>query len=237
MSVGSYEVSYHPPALAHRMAQWSGARPKWRAAGGSTRGSGIRFFQHGFTAYSGGQIKCALPFSERSPRRVLDELCGPQKLHRTVERHGKPPSAYQLCEGVLLMLTKRVRMCHMALHALTDCTPHISQYIRSFRVKLRISGFFVSIYRSVREPDFFDHVQRPLRRSFRKRQRAIVLAATVRAGASWAGPERLRVSRSFLSTQSTAVIFDAILTQINRPRTPLCAGELPIKTLIDFRVV
>ena len=51
MSVGSYEVSYHPPALAHRMAQWSGARPKWRAAGDSTRGSGIRFFQHGFTAY------------------------------------------------------------------------------------------------------------------------------------------------------------------------------------------
>ena len=59
----------------------------------------------------------------------------------------------------------------------------------------------------------------------------------VRAGASWAGPERLRVSRSFLSTQSTAVIFDAILTQKSRPRTPLCAGELPIKILIDFRVV
>ena len=45
MSVGSYEVSYHPPALAHRMARWSGARPKWRAAGGSNRGSGIRFFR------------------------------------------------------------------------------------------------------------------------------------------------------------------------------------------------
>ena len=76
--------------------------------------------------YSGGQINCALPFSERSPRRVLDELSGPQKLHRTAERHGKPPSAYQLCEDVLLMLTKRVRMCHMALHALTYWTPHIS---------------------------------------------------------------------------------------------------------------
>ena len=59
----------------------------------------------------------------------------------------------------------------------------------------------------------------------------------VRAGASWAGPERLRVSRSFLSTQSTTVIFDAILTQKSKPRTPLCAGEPPIKTLIDFRVV
>ena len=37
MSVGSYEVSPRPPALAHRMAQWSGARPNWRAAGGSNR--------------------------------------------------------------------------------------------------------------------------------------------------------------------------------------------------------
>ena len=45
MSVGSYEVSHRPPALAHRMAQWSGARPNWRAAGGSNRGSGIRFFR------------------------------------------------------------------------------------------------------------------------------------------------------------------------------------------------
>ena len=45
MSVGSYEVSPRPPALAHRMAQWSGARPNWRAAGGSNRGSGIRFFR------------------------------------------------------------------------------------------------------------------------------------------------------------------------------------------------
>lgn len=45
MSVGSYEVSSRPPALAHRMAQWSGARPNWRAAGGSNRGSGIRFFR------------------------------------------------------------------------------------------------------------------------------------------------------------------------------------------------
>ena len=51
MSVGSYEVSSRPPVLAHRMAQWSGARPNWRAAGGSNRGSGIRFFQDGFTAY------------------------------------------------------------------------------------------------------------------------------------------------------------------------------------------
>ena len=45
MSVGSYEVSPRPPALAHRMAQWSGARPNWRAAGGSNRGSGIPFFR------------------------------------------------------------------------------------------------------------------------------------------------------------------------------------------------
>ena len=45
MSVGSYQVSHRPPALAHRMAQWSGARPNWRAAGGSNRGSGIRFFR------------------------------------------------------------------------------------------------------------------------------------------------------------------------------------------------
>ena len=45
MSVGSYAVSPRPPALAHRMAQWSGARPNWRAAGGSNRGSGIRFFR------------------------------------------------------------------------------------------------------------------------------------------------------------------------------------------------
>ena len=45
MSVGSYEVSHRPPALAHRMAQWSGARPNWRAAGGSNRGSGIRVFR------------------------------------------------------------------------------------------------------------------------------------------------------------------------------------------------
>ena len=51
MSVGSYEFSYRLPPLAHRMAQWSGARPNWRAAGGSNRGSGIRFFQDGFTAY------------------------------------------------------------------------------------------------------------------------------------------------------------------------------------------
>ena len=46
-------------------------------------------------------------------------------------------------------------------------------------MKLRISRFFVSIYRSVREPYFFDHIQRPLRRSFRKRQCAFDLAATV----------------------------------------------------------
>ena len=45
MSVGSYEVSYRPSALAHGMAQWSVARPDWRAAGGSNRGSGIRFFR------------------------------------------------------------------------------------------------------------------------------------------------------------------------------------------------
>ena len=45
MSVESYEVSPRPPALAHSMAQWSGARPNWRAAGGSNRGSGIRFFR------------------------------------------------------------------------------------------------------------------------------------------------------------------------------------------------
>ena len=45
MSMGSYELSSRPPALAHRMAQWSGARPNWRAAGGSNRGSGIRFFR------------------------------------------------------------------------------------------------------------------------------------------------------------------------------------------------
>ena len=45
MSVGSYEVSHCPPALAHKMAQWSGARPNWRAAGGSNQGSGIRFFR------------------------------------------------------------------------------------------------------------------------------------------------------------------------------------------------
>ena len=45
MSVGSYEVSPRPPALVHRMAQWSGARPIWRAVGGSNRGSGIRFFR------------------------------------------------------------------------------------------------------------------------------------------------------------------------------------------------
>ena len=45
MSVGSYEVSPRPPALAHSMAQWSGARPNWRAAGGSNRGSGTRFFR------------------------------------------------------------------------------------------------------------------------------------------------------------------------------------------------
>ena len=45
MSVESYEVSYRPSALAYRMAQWSGARPNWRAAGGSNRGSGIRFFR------------------------------------------------------------------------------------------------------------------------------------------------------------------------------------------------
>ena len=51
MSVGSYEVTHCPPALAHRMVQWSGARPNWTAAGGSNRGSGIRFFQDGFTAY------------------------------------------------------------------------------------------------------------------------------------------------------------------------------------------
>ena len=102
-------------------------------------------------------------------------------ISRTVERHasGKTPSANQPCEGVLLMLTKRVRMCHMALHALTYCTPHVSQYICLFRLKLLISRFSASIYRSVRELDFFDHVQRPLRRSFRTRQRAIDLAATV----------------------------------------------------------
>ena len=45
MSVGSYELSSRPPVLAHRMAQWSGARPNWRAAGGSNRGSGIRVFR------------------------------------------------------------------------------------------------------------------------------------------------------------------------------------------------
>ena len=45
MSVGSYEVSYRPLALGHRMAQWSGAHPDRRAAGGSNRGSGIRFFE------------------------------------------------------------------------------------------------------------------------------------------------------------------------------------------------
>ena len=45
MSVGSYELSSRPPALAHRMAQWSGAGPNWRAAGGSNRGSDIRFFR------------------------------------------------------------------------------------------------------------------------------------------------------------------------------------------------
>ena len=45
MSVVSNEVFYRPPALAHRMAQWSGARPDWKAAGGSNRGSGIRFFR------------------------------------------------------------------------------------------------------------------------------------------------------------------------------------------------
>ena len=45
MSVGSYEVSSRPPVLAHRMAQWSGARPNWRAASGSNRGSGIRVFR------------------------------------------------------------------------------------------------------------------------------------------------------------------------------------------------
>ena len=167
-------------------------------------------------AYSGGQIKCALPFSERSPRRVLDELCGPQKLHRTVARHGKPPSAYQLCEGVLLMLTKCVRMCHMALHALTYCTPHISQYICSFRVKLRISGFFVSVYRSVREPDFFDDDQRPLRRSFRKRQRAIDLAATVPQKSS-----RLRCSEQ---NTTKDVVNQSI--QSRRARQPLYADLL-----------
>lgn len=53
MSVGSYQVSYLPPTLAHRMAQWSGTRPNWRAAGGSNRGSGMMypFVQDGFTAY------------------------------------------------------------------------------------------------------------------------------------------------------------------------------------------
>ena len=45
MSVGCYEVSHRPPALAYRMAQWCGARPNWRAADGSNRGPGIRFFR------------------------------------------------------------------------------------------------------------------------------------------------------------------------------------------------
>ena len=95
------------------------------------------------TAYSCGQINCALPFSEISPRRALGEVGESRGLHRTAERHRKPPSAYQLCLGALLIFMERAKMHQMALHGLTYCTSHISRTTCSFCWKLRIWGLLL----------------------------------------------------------------------------------------------
>ena len=117
MSVGSYEVFPRPPALAQRMAQWSGARPNWRAAGGSNRGSGIRFFQDGFTAYPVHIRVFGPAFAPSSPSfiRFLDRPTGrkPQNLstpldglcayipgsfgtYKELEERGKTRSRYRV---------------------------------------------------------------------------------------------------------------------------------------------